>query len=766
MDTQNIKKINFGTKSQLAKLIASENITVQHNQVKTASFDTLNRILTLPIFKVESGDVYDMLIAHECAHALWTPTDGWKKIADDNELRSYVNVLEDCRIDKKIQNKYPGVVRNYLNGFDIMNDQDFFGIKDRDINTDLMLIDKINLYYKSSKRLPFMFAPEDKLWLSKVDNLKSFKDVVDLAKKLLNWQKKQIKKMKKLPGFDNHILVENYKLSDKESDNNVNTKDVEDSDKQDSKSESSNDTEQGDNDGDSKSEQEDTKDSDDKTKENDVGASNPDGAGGKGGLEPGLTAITDKTYELAKEKLLDTETKFTYVNLPEPNLKQIMYSNKKWLETWRAYRYEKLYGGRDRRAKYLTWLKNDYNKFKNDNKKTVMYLVKEFEMKKSATAYKRATTDKTGIIDPLKLSEYKYNDDIFKKLTILPDAKNHGMIMLLDWSGSMADVIKQTIDQLLNLIWFCQKINIPYEVYLFTSEVYTTERDNRSYRNDLNGGTWNYKHGDGIFENFNLINVASHKLRKKELDESLMYLYHLGIEYEDRYSRIRGDFREDRGDEMGSPPEFYLGTTPLNESLVVMNKIVPMFKKKYNIEKLTFITLTDGSSNSNYYIKSVENTENGLKESEADTGSPVIKVGKKQYSLGKSLYGNVTPLLLNVLKDTHGINTIGFYLAKRIRTWDMDRYIDRSKYKTWDARHQAQLDIKKQFNKEKCAIVNKTGYNKYFVINGKTMKVENTDLTAVNDNMKASKIKSIFSKSMKGRIISRTLLNKFIEEVA
>jgi len=212
-----------------------------------------------------------------------------------------------------------------------------------------------------------------------------------------------------------------------------------------------------------------------------------------------------------------------------------------------------------------------------------MYLVKEFEMKKSATAYKRATTSKTGIIDPLKLSSYKYNDDIFKKLTILPDAKNHGMIMLLDWSGSMADVIKQTIDQLLNLVWFCQKINIPYEVYLFTSEVYCNEIGDRSGRSDLNGGTWNYKHGDGIFENFNLINVASHKLRKKELDESLMYLYHLGIEYEDRYSRMRGDYREDRGDEMGCPPEFYLGTTPLNESLVVMNKIVPIFKKKYNI---------------------------------------------------------------------------------------------------------------------------------------------------------------------------------------
>ena len=764
MDTQNIKKINFGTKSQLAKLIASENITVQHNQVKTASFDTLNRILTLPIFKVQSGDVYDMLIAHECAHALWTPQKAWADIADDNELRSYVNVLEDCRIDKKIQNKYPGVVRNYLNGFDIMDKQDFFGIKDRDINTDLMLIDKINLYYKSSKRLPFIFTPSDKLWLSKVDNLKSFKDVVDLAKKLLDWQKKEVKKLKKLPGFDNHILVENYKLSDEESDNNVNSKDVKDSDKQDSKSESSNDDSK-DGDNDNKSEQDTKEESDDKTNDTDVKASNPDGAGGEGGLEPGLSAITDKTFELAKEKLLDTETRFTYVNLPEPNLKNIMYSNKKWLETWKKYRYYKLYGSKDRRAKYLTWLKNDYNKFKNDNKKTVMYLVKEFEMKKSATAYKRATTDKTGIIDPLKLSEYKYNDDIFKKLTILPDAKNHGMIMLLDWSGSMSDVIKQTIDQLLNLIWFCQKINIPYEVYLFTSEVYSTIKDSRSYRNDLNGGTWNYKHGDGIFENFHLINVASHKLRKKELDESLMYLYHLGLEYENRYTRY--DFNaEDKGDEMGCPPEFYLGTTPLNESLVVMNKIIPMFKRKYNIEKLTFITLTDGSSNSNYYINTIENTENGLKESEARTGSPVIKVGKKQFSLGRSLYGNVTPLLLNVLKDTHGINTIGFYLAKRMRTWDMDRYIDRDKYKTWDARHQAQLDIKKQFNKEKCAIVSKNGYNKYFVINGKTMKVENTDLSAVNDNMKAGKIKQLFSKSMKGRIVSRTLLNKFIEEVA
>ena len=47
MDNTKQQVVNLDTKSQLAKLIATENIEVQHNKVKTASFDTLNRILTL-----------------------------------------------------------------------------------------------------------------------------------------------------------------------------------------------------------------------------------------------------------------------------------------------------------------------------------------------------------------------------------------------------------------------------------------------------------------------------------------------------------------------------------------------------------------------------------------------------------------------------------------------------------------------------------------------------------------------------------------------
>src|SRR5210317_460779 len=736
-------QININTKSQLAKLIATENISIQHNQVKTASFDTVNRILTLPIFKVQSGDVYDMLIAHECSHALYTPTDGWKKISGDDELRSYVNVLEDTRIDKLIQKKYPGVVRNYLNGFDIMEKQNFFSLQGKDVNKDLMLIDKINLRSKSMNRIKFNFSSEEKDWLVKVDALKTFNQVVKLAKEMLNWQKDQIEQMKKLPNFDELALVENYGLGEElDSDNNVNTKDGNTNIKS-NNSESSND--EGDQESQTNKSDENTEDGEDK----EANSYNTDGAGGNGGVDPQkLVAITDSSYEKNKEKLLDGKTKYTYFNLPEPNLKKVIVSGK-------------------------DWVKDNFKQFKNDNKKTVNYLVKEFEMKKSATAYKRASTDKTGVIDPLKLKDYKFSDDIFKRLTILPNEKNHGMMMLLDWSGSMCDVIKQTIDQLMNLVWFCQKINIPYEVYLFTSEMdgardlVSYDYDDKGNRINIKSKSWNLKHGDGKFDDFNLINVASHKMKKTDLDESLMYLHHMGLYYDDRYSHKSYDSVDYyKGDRFDIPKEFWLGTTPLNEALVAMNKLVPMFKQKYNIEKMTFITLTDGGANSNYGTETIANGEKGLSILKTSGGTPIVTIGKKQYSVeDKFVYGHMTTLLLTVLKNQYGINTIGFYVVKRLnRMWELESMI--GQYKDWNDKQSKLEAVKKKFNKDKVADVNKPGYNRYFLLNGKTMAVENTDLSAVNDGMKAGKIKQLFSKSMKGRIVSRSLLNKFIEEVA
>ena len=112
----------------------------------------------------------------------------------------------------------------------------------------------------------------------------------------------------------------------------------------------------------------------------------------------------------------------------------------------------------------------DYVQFKRDAQKEVSYLVKEFECRKSASAYARASTDRTGVLDTKKLQTYRFNEDIFKRVTVLPDGKNHGLVFIIDWSGSMQYVLQDTLKQLYNLIWFCKKVQIPFEVYAFTNE--------------------------------------------------------------------------------------------------------------------------------------------------------------------------------------------------------------------------------------------------------------------------------------------------------
>ena len=115
-------------------------------------------------------------------------------------------------------------------------------------------------------------------------------------------------------------------------------------------------------------------------------------------------------------------------------------------------------------------LDKDFYAFKKSAQKEVNYLVKEFECKKSAGAYARATTSRTGVLDTTKLINYKFSEDLFKKVTVLPDGKNHGLVFILDWSGSMNNVLVDTLKQLYNLIWFCRKVQIPYDVYAFTSD--------------------------------------------------------------------------------------------------------------------------------------------------------------------------------------------------------------------------------------------------------------------------------------------------------
>ena len=748
-----VNKVNIESKSQLAKLFATENLSVEHNNVKTASFDLENRIVTLPIFKKPSGDVYDMLTAHECSHALHTPMKAWSKL-EDPKYRAYVNVIEDTRIDKLIQKKYPGIVRNYVNAFEILTKDNFFGLKDKNINTDLMLIDKINMYYKSSKKLQFKFTKEEQTWVDKIDNIKTFTDVLKIAKQLYGYQEKQLEQLSKLPDFDNHPLAKNYKL-----DKNGKKIQVQNSEK--------------DNGNNFESSLPEPKDNENKdSKESNVG--NPYGAGGDNvSVDTALDCITDKSFEQSVDKLLDKTKTYRYATIPEPNLKNALVSYDEFLKDMRDNNNNHFkkplndnMSNQDQYIKYWNWIKQDFLKFKKDSSKTVMYLVKEFEMKKAATAYKRATTDKTGVIDSLKLKNYKFSDDIFKRLTVLPDSKNHGMIMLLDWSGSMCDIMNKTVHQLCNLVWFCQKINIPFEVYLF-KDVQNKKEDTKEY--------FKLKNGNMFAEKSQLVNVASHRMKKTILHESLLHLYSMANYFNRNYSYSYDNIAE-KGYAIPVDQNYHLTSTPLNEAIIMCNKLIPLFQAKYKVEKLSFITLTDGESNSEISSYTVDNSKAYNKSTggryDAQT---IIKDGKKTYTTPTSYEGRhynssrtaFTSSLLKILQSKYNVTTIGFYLTKRVNKNSFSQFIDEYNYK--DGKYQGLNPnfekLRKQFLKDKVLEISKDGYNSYYVVNAKDMNIENTDLSTLNSGNTTSEIKRIFTKSMKNRLYSRVLLNKFIEQI-
>ena len=132
-------------KSQLAKLLATEDLVVEHKKVQTACFNVHTRVLTLPMWEKASNTVYDLLVGHEVGHALFTPDENWlEKVAIPPQ---FVNVVEDARIEKLMKRKYLGLAKTFFKGYQELNDEDFFSIHDGDVD-DFNLADRANLYFK------------------------------------------------------------------------------------------------------------------------------------------------------------------------------------------------------------------------------------------------------------------------------------------------------------------------------------------------------------------------------------------------------------------------------------------------------------------------------------------------------------------------------------------------------------------------------------------------------------------------------------------
>ena len=107
--------IQYEIKSQLAKLLATEDLVVEHKKVETASFNVVSRVLTLPMWENTTEQVVDMLVSHEVGHALYTPNEEWYKEYKINP--NVVNVVEDARIEKLMKRRYDGITKTFYKGY-------------------------------------------------------------------------------------------------------------------------------------------------------------------------------------------------------------------------------------------------------------------------------------------------------------------------------------------------------------------------------------------------------------------------------------------------------------------------------------------------------------------------------------------------------------------------------------------------------------------------------------------------------------------------
>ena len=711
-------------KSNLAKLLATENLTVEHRKVATASFNVETRVLYLPIWDEISNNVYDLLVGHEVGHAVYTP----REFNSDNTgvPQSFLNVVEDARIERKMKLKYPGLVKSFYSGYKELNSRDFFEISDIDLE-EMNFIDRINLYFKIglhdvSTIIPFLNDEENRI-VKMVSSTETFEDVVKVCKYILGYVESNKEK-------DQEDIEDEIDLSGSGDP----TMEVQPSD--DTKSQDGEDKKE-------RFEEEKTQDPDLETPSyQDQDEDN---------CEDDFESKTDEAWGRNQRQLISSECKeHVYLSIPSIDWSKYIEPvdvfseniDEMVSEVSKLQYDNSMYG-----KKVVEEWKSSFTQFKVDSKKAVSYLVKEFEMKKKASEYSRVTINKTGVVNTNKLYAYKWTDDIFKKKTIVPGGKNHGLIMYIDWSGSMHENIEGAVKQLMNLISFCRKVSIPCQVFAFTDSGDFDHHDSWSDLSINNEIT--------IPSRFKLVELFNSKIKKSEFDNHMFRIWAL------MKSLIR---------RFGLCP-YSLGSTPLNESILAAPYIFKKFKQQHNVEKVNTVFLTDGESNhiafgvnvihkddpDRNYVRhrslAYNHYDSVICLKDSKTGYTDINISKN--SNWNTRGYDMTAALLRYYKWVTRSNVVGF----RLSTNNDLKYIIRAVNNPINS-------YRRDWKNNKYFILDSLGYDEMYVLESSgDFNGEKAVINATSSDTK-NKIRNQFRKYMKTKMFNKIILSKFVDQVA
>jgi len=792
---ENMNTQNHDIKAQVAKLMATEDLDVHFANVETASFDPKSRVLTIPNYKDDlTREEYDLFIGHEVGHALYTPVISPNEVDKSRKgFGPFVNIVEDVRIEKAIQSKYPGLQRSFRSGYADLIRRGFFGKVDD--YSKLNLGDRANMFFKAGfHHTGITFSDTEQPIIDAMANASDWDEVIKAAQMLYDYVGQQIEDEQNQDGpgmpqendgeaddsegdSEGNDPGQQTDADENADDSDGGSKGTGDSDSDsDDSSKGSDDTDDGDEAG---SGADDTDDEDGKVDSTDGDEDSDKGddsveEGSSNGYTPSLDGPTPEletqtAFDKKSSALLAREDRYNEVKnayIPEALDASVLG----WKEVYTDIKNR--VDPHDTEGKAFAKYHKVWREFKTENKAVVGYLAKEFEMRKSADEHQRTSLAKTGELNTSILHTYKFNEDLFKKAAVVAEGKSHGLVMVVDWSGSMTNCIVDTISQIQIMAMFCRQVNIPFDVYAFNGH-YTgvfSGTNNYDYEGEaILEPSFTFADGELALEHseakngrgqgtFKLINYLSSTMRNTQFENAMTYLSMVKDSFVKKFY-----YTEDIGNPISANSGWHrLGGTPLTHAIVAAAKVVNEFRAKYRLQVVNTIFLTDGEGG---YGESVHG------DGSYGRGGIVMLDRKTKRHYRPSRTGGYAASFQNWLDwfyDTTGMRIINFYiygstkrdLSNSFRSFDIpERYPE------------AYDTIDRMISADECKALVKTGfyyrddiagYHSVFFIRAKNLKVAEDRMEGLDADATLAKKRNAFIKNQREKLGSRM----FMEQVA
>jgi len=715
--------------STFARLLATENISVRHDKnAETASFNVVDRILTLPRWKVVDSHLYDMLIGHEVAHALWTPGDMDEEsgclaacVEIDPEhpehAMGFLNIVEDARIERMIKNKFPGLRRDFNAGYSYLhNDLDLFELScDQSKIAKMGLTDRLNVHFKLGILgiVAVPFSADEQVYVERMETTDTWEDVIELARDLYEKAKRE-QEQADVNMIDIEIGADGEPIDGEE---------------------------------------------------NEDGQEVP-GNFADARLEP-ETADVLQGMEREKQRQYHNDAD-QVVDLPTPRLDNMIIESDVLSQWWddhiKTGSGTYLDSGCDAiRKECVEWMRSEQPTVKN--------LVKQFEMRKAADEHRRTMISKSGRLDTVKMIDYKWSEDIFAKNTIVREGKNHGIVIFVDWSGSMCDVIEPVMKQALTLAMFAQQANIPFEVFAFSDRMHSKPWEEGDQSKDLAENYWN----QGPTPGYDSPEVQDEnndcdweKLNRMRLGRAatvrLFRFLHSGMNRRDFQSAAEIFYLSAIGNCYGRegvtccpPSMLQLNGTPLDDTILAAHEVVMNFRRRNNLQVVNCAILTDGCGASHGFQDcSLRNPYTGI-----------VYGDRPEHRQGQNRMTS-TNLLLRSLRETTGCNLIGMYLHSGKNPhncwgWVKDEYNSYAYGESENTKKQ-----KKTWKDENFCIADgdsASQYDEAYIISAGTKVKQEMELPEASQ-VSHVKLRNTFVNNLKRKGMSRTLIRRFVEMIA